>query len=485
MNRGSKMTQPCATRIHRHAVVPTLALALVLAGPVLPATAQIDHPAVARAMEISDAFKAVAQEAKPSVARITGYRFGGAKVTGSGFLIDEQGHLLTNNHVVEASLTLLAEFSDGRVRKATLVGADPLTDLAVIKVDSEGVAGLPFVKSNQLEVGEWVVAVGFPLGLDQTVTVGVISATNRRLNIVGTSIGRRGYEDFIQTDAAINRGNSGGPLLNLRGEVVGVNAAIVTQTGGSDGLGFAIPTSLASYVARELITKGRVVRAWLGVNLQDLTPALAASYGLPREQVGVLLTSVSPNEPAGRAGLLPEDVLVSIDQQPVLNVEDLRSQVAMMQPGRRILVEVYRNAHLRSFEVTLAAMTGADAAERPIIDPQEGGRLGVRLEDLSDATLRNLSEPTGVEVAQLVPGRLAQLSGISAGDLIVAVNGQSLRSERVGYSGRSWAKWLSGFIEQAASGTIVRFTVRKTVLDAMGRIVGYDPTRTYVAIELQ
>ncbi len=479
------MTLHRLTCLHRHCWAPVLALVLASVIPAFPAVAQLDHPAIARAMEISDAFKAVAQEAKPSVARITGYRTGGAKVTGSGFLIDEQGHLLTNNHVVEASMTLLAEFSDGRIRPATVVGADPLTDLAVIKVDSEGIAALPFVKSNQLEVGEWVVAVGFPLGLDQTVTVGVISATNRRLNIVGSSIGRRGYEDFIQTDAAINRGNSGGPLLNLRGEVVGVNAAIVTQTGGSDGLGFAIPTSLASYVAHELITKGRVVRAWLGVNLQDLTPTLAASYGLRRDQVGVLLTSVSPEEPAGRAGMLPEDVLISIDGQPVLNVEDLRSQVAMMQPGKRILVEVYRNAHLRSFEVTLGAMTGGDAAEQPIIDPQEGGRLGVRLEDLSNAVLRNLDETTGVEVAQLVPGRSAQLSGISAGDLIVAVDGQSLRSERVGYSGRSWAKWLSGFIEQQQPGTIVRFTVRKTVLDAMGRIIGYDPTRTYVAIELQ
>ncbi len=458
-------------------------ITLALAGP---AMAQIEHPAVARAMEISEAFKAVAEEASPSVARITGYTRGGAKVTGSGFLIDEQGHLLTNNHVVEASMTLLAEFSDGRIKPATLVGADPLTDLAIIKIESNGVAALPFASSNQLEVGEWVVAVGFPLGLDQTVTVGVISATNRRLNIVGTSVGRRGYEDFIQTDAAINRGNSGGPLLNLRGEVVGVNAAIVTQTGGSDGLGFAIPTSLASYVAHELISKGRVVRAWLGVNLQDLTPALSVSYGLPRDQVGVLLTEVDPRFPAGSAGLLAEDILSSIDGRPVLNVEDLRSQVAMMEPGKRIVVEVYRNARRRTFEVTLAEMQGTEAeVRRETIDANQGGRLGVNLLDLNEGSLRNLGEQTGVEVSQLVPGRPAQLSGISAGDLIVAIDGQPLQTSRVGYNGRSWAKWLFEFIETAKPGTIVRFAVRKAVVDGSGRLVGHDHVRTFVAIELQ
>lgn len=465
------------------AAVLCATMTLALAGPT---AAQIEHPAVARAMEISDAFKAVAEEASPSVARITGYTRGGAKVTGSGFLIDKQGHLLTNNHVVEASLTLLAEFSDGRIKPATLEGADPLTDLAVVKIESDGVAALPFASTNQLEVGEWVVAVGFPLGLDQTVTVGVISATNRRLNIVGSSIGRRGYEDFIQTDAAINRGNSGGPLLNLRGEVVGVNAAIVTQTGGSDGLGFAIPTSLASYIARELIDKGRVVRAWLGVNLQDLTPALSVSYGLPRDQVGVLLTEVDPRFPAGSAGLLAEDVLSSIDDRPVLNVEDLRSQVAMMEPGKRIVVEVYRNARRRTFEVTLAEMEETDAeVHREIIDPNQGGRLGVNLLDVTEAALRNLGEQTGVEVSQLVPGRPAQLSGIAAGDLIVAVNGQPLQAARVGYNGRSWAKWLFEFIESSKPGTIIRFTVRKAVVSGSGRLAGYDSARAYVAIELQ
>lgn len=462
-----------------------LCTALMWPGMAPLTMAQSDEPALTRAMEISDAFKAVAREAKPSVARITGYTAGGAKVTGSGFVIDNFGHLLTNNHIVEPSVSLLAEFGDGRMRPATLVGADPLTDLAVIKVDDEGMEALPFATSNELEVGEWVVAVGFPLGLDQTVTVGVISAMNRHLNIVGASVGRRGYEDFIQTDAAINHGNSGGPLLNLRGEVVGVNAAIVTQTGGSDGLGFAIPTSLAKYIARELISKGRVVRAWLGIDLQDLTPSLAASYGLRRDQAGVLLTSVSPEYPAGRAGLLREDILTSIDGKPVLDVEDLRTQIAMLEPGKRILVEVYRGGKLRNFDVVLAEMPATNVKERVVVDPQAGGRLGLRLDDLSERSLRNLGISSGVVVAQLVPGKSAQLSGISDGDIIVAIDGQPLSARPVGYNGRSSAKWLYDYIEQAKAGSIVRFTVRRGVADAAGRIVEYDPTSVYVAIELQ
>jgi len=355
----------------------------------------------------------------------------------------------------------------------------------VIKVDDEGLTALHFATSSQLEVGEWVIAIGFPLGLDQTVTVGVISAMNRHLNIVGMSVGRRGYEDFIQTDAAINHGNSGGPLLNLRGEVVGVNAAIVTQTGGSDGLGFAIPTSLAGYIAHELISKGRVVRAWLGIDLQDLTPALALSYGMGRDQTGVLLRSVNPDEPAGRAGLLPEDILTSIDGKPLADVEDLRTQIAMLEPGRRILVEVYRGGKLRNFEVVLAEMPAANVTQRKVVDPQAGGRLGFWLDDLSEASLRNLGISSGVVVAQLVPGKLAQLSGISDGDIIVEVDGQPLRAQRVGYNGRSSAKWLYDYVEQAKDDSIIRFTLRREVVDASGRIVRYDSTNSYVAIELR
>ncbi len=484
MNGCSKTMARWGRFNHSHALLAAVA-ALVLQGAGSPAKAQADPSALARASEVSDAFKAVAREALPSVARITGYTAAGAKVTGSGFVIDGRGHLLTNNHIVESAVSLLAEFGDGRMRPATVVGVDPLTDLAVIRVDeNEGMAALPLATSNKPEVGEWVVAVGFPLGLDQTVTVGVISAMNRHLNIVGMSVGRRGYEDFIQTDAAINHGNSGGPLLNLRGEVVGVNAAIVTQTGGSDGLGFAIPTSLASYIAQELISKGRVVRAWLGVDLQDLTPALALSYGLRREQTGVLLRSVSPEEPAGRAGLLPQDILTSIDGRPVVDVEDLRTQIAMLEPGKRIVVKVYRGGKLRNFEVVLAEMPGTNVRVRKVVDPQAGGRLGFRLDDLNEASLRNLGVSNGVVVAQLVPGKSAQLGGIADGDIIIELDGQPLRAERVGYNGLSSAKWLYDYLEHAEPGSIVRFTLRRGVVDNSGRVAGYDPSNLFVAIEM-
>jgi len=458
-------------------------LAALGSGWIAPAAAQDDPPAVARALEISEAFKAVARSAAPSVARISGYTAGGAKVTGSGFIFNTRGFLLTNNHVVESAVSLTAEFSDGRVIPATLVGSDPLTDLAVIRVAGEDLAALPFATSNQLDVGEWVLAVGFPLGLDQTVTIGVISATNRRLNIVGTSVGRRGYEDFIQTDAAINRGNSGGPLLNLRGQVVGVNAVIVTQTGGSDGLGFAIPTRLASYVANELIEKGRVVRAWLGINLQDLTPALAESYGLSRDQDGVLLTSVSPDEPASRAGLQVEDILVSLDDRPILNVEDLRTQVAMMQPGKTVLVSLYRDGRKRTAEVILDEMSSPASIRRPMIDPSWGGRLGMRLEDLSEIDPHNLKESTGVLIAQMAPGRLGQLHGLAEGDIIVEVNGEALRASRVAYNRLSSAKWLYDLIEQSPPGTILRFSLRRKLVDLSGRFLEYE--RVFSAIKLE
>lgn len=465
------------------AALATTGLAAAAAPPDDPPAALADNSPVARAAEVSEAFKAVAAAASPSVARISGYTGGGAKVTGSGFVIDPRGYLLTNNHVVESAVSLVAEFSGGRIIPATLVGTDPLTDLAVIRIAAQDVPALRFAESSRVEVGEWVVAIGFPLGLDQTVTIGVISATNRQLNIVGTSVGRKGYEDFIQTDAAINRGNSGGPLLNLRGEVVGVNAAIVTQTGGSDGLGFAIPTNLASYIAGELIARGRVVRAWLGIGLQDLTPALAASYGLDRSQHGALLTSVNPDEPAGRAGLLPEDVLVSIDEHPVLNVEDLRNQVAMMQPGRKVLVELYRDGRRRTAEVVLAEMSSPSTLSRPVIDPSWGGRLGVRLEDLNEADLRSLGEMTGVLVAQVAPGRPGQLNGLNEGDIIVEVNGEPLRATRASYNRVSSAKWLFDFIEQATPGTILRLTLQRRVFDAAGRFAGYG--RAFTAIEFQ
>lgn len=483
-----------ATRFgHHRTLAVVFAVLAAVPGPWRSAAqAQDDHPAVVKAQEISEAFRAVAQAARPSVARITGYTASGAKVGGSGFVIDPRGYLVTNNHVVESAASLIAEFSDGRIIPATLVGADPLTDLAVIRVNAEGLSALAFDSTNHIEVGQWVVAVGFPLGLDQTVTVGVISATNRRLNIVGTSVGRRGYEDFIQTDAAINRGNSGGPLLNLRGEVVGVNAAIVTQTGGSDGLGFAIPARLAGYITGELMSKRRVVRAWLGIGLQDLTPALALSYGLARDQNGVLLTSVNPDEPAGRAGLLPQDVLVSINGQTVRNVEDLRNQVAAMEPGRRVTVDAYREGRKRAFEVVLAEMNTPESERRPMINPAWGGRLGARFEDLGDGDLRSLGEQSGVLIAQLAPGRLGQLSGLTEGDIIVEVNGEALRSvadtqsnrrDRMGMVVRSSARWLYETLERAEAGSIFRFTVRRRMLDASGRFVGYD--RVFAAVEIE
>lgn len=445
-----------------------------------------ERAAIERAEGVSEAFSSVARRARPSVGRIVGYGPRGTRITGSGFVIDHQGHMLTNNHVVESAVSLVVEFSDGSATPARLVGTDPLTDLAVIRIDRDDVAPLPFSDSSDLEVGQWVVAVGFPLGLDQTVTVGIVSATNRRLNIVGASVNRRGYEDFIQTDAAINRGNSGGPLLNLDSQVVGVNAVIVTETGGSDGLGFAIPTSLAQYVTDQLIRHGQVTRAWLGVALQDLTEPLARSYGLPREQSGVLLTAVSPDEPAGRAGLAVEDIILAINGQPVRDVEDLRDQVARMRPGTDAAVDVFRNGRNRSFNVILAQMSetqtaAMNRAHRPV---SAEGRIGVRIEDVLRRQASAIGEQTAVSVANVFPGSTAQRAGLAEGDLIVAIDGEPLKSVILPGERISYAKWVIDMIDSAPSGTVMRFTVRSRVVNSAGRIAGIDPNRSFVAIEM-
>ena len=342
-------------------------------------------------------------------------------------------------------------------------------------------------------------AVGFPLGLDQTVTQGIVSATNRRLNIVGSSVNRRGYEDFIQTDAAINRGNSGGPLLNLRGEVVGVNSAIVTESGGSDGLGFAIPTNLANYVVDQIIDHGRVVRAMLGVELQDLTPSLARSYGLPPTQPGVLLTNVSDEHPAGQAGLRTEDVVVAINGQPVSDTEDLRNRIAMMTPGQRVTVSAVREGRPRDIDVVLTEM---DAAASRAVQRGQGqgrrfesiredwGRLAFRLADLDLRSLREedreyLADGEGpvVTVEALLPGQPAQLNGFEEGDLIVALDGQPLQTVRVGLARRQYsaAAWLEQRVADASAGEILRFTLKRPFL-YRGRITGLETK--FIAVEM-
>ncbi|MFW5653999.1 MAG: S1C family serine protease, partial [Planctomycetota bacterium] len=248
----------------------------------------------AYAENLSAAFRTAAADVEPSVARIVSYTRGQrpnilGQGSGTGFVFrsnSEGSWLLTNNHVVADAASLIVEFDEFDRFPGDVIGVDPLTDLAVIYVREPNLPAVKFAEQDDLQAGDWVIAVGCPLGLEKTVTAGIVSATNRELGIIAQTTRRRGYEDYIQTDAAINKGNSGGPLVNLRGEVVGINSAIMTQTGGSDGLGFSIPIGLARFIANGLIEDGQIRRGFLGVGLQELTPALARSYGLDAAQSG-------------------------------------------------------------------------------------------------------------------------------------------------------------------------------------------------------
>jgi serine protease Do len=263
---------------------------------------------------------------------------------GSGFIIDETGYILTNNHVVQKTEEIEVTLMDDRVFKAEVVGRDPETDLALIRIQAENLRPLPLGNSDALEVGDWVVAIGSPFGLGHTVTAGIVSAKYRR-------IGAGAFDEFIQTDASINPGNSGGPLLNARGEVVGINSAIFSPSGGNIGIGFAVPVNMARNLLPQL-KEGKVVRGWLGVLIQDLTPELKAKLGT-RTEAGVLISDVTEGGPADKAGIRRGDVIISFDRKEVSVMNDLPRMVADTPLGKVVPVEVLRGRDRKSFEVKI------------------------------------------------------------------------------------------------------------------------------------
>jgi serine protease Do len=281
---------------------------------------------------------------------------------GSGVIVQSDGLIMTNNHVVNQADDIKVFLSDKREFKAKLIGTDTKTDLAVVKIDADGLQTVRWADSDRLEVGELVLAVGNPFGLNQTVTMGIVSAVGR------ASMGIAEYEDFIQTDAAINPGNSGGPLVNVRGEVVGINTAIFSRSGGNMGIGFAVPSNLAHSVLEQLVRGGRVVRGWLGVSIQELSPELAAQFGL-ESTAGVLVSDVVEDSPAKKAGFERGDVVVEYDGKAVENPTQLRNAVAQTPIGKRVTVKVVRDKAPKSIEVTIseqprtAAQNGSDRAQ--------------------------------------------------------------------------------------------------------------------------
>jgi serine protease Do len=333
---------------------------------------------------------------------------------GSGFIIDQEGYIVTNNHVVEDADEIIVKLVDGKEYDAELVGRDPNTDLALIKIkESTDFVQLPMGNSDGLDVGSWVVAIGSPFGLEQTVTAGIVSAKGR-------VIGAGPYDNFIQTDASINPGNSGGPLLNLNGEVVGINTAIIAN---GQGIGFAIPINMAQSIVAQLKEHGSVTRGWLGVGIQDLTPELAEYYGL-EEKKGVLVSQVFKGDPAEKAGIKSNDIIVSVDGESVNSGRELSAKIADLEVGKSTKLVVIRDGKEKTITAKLAERKEPDAVVAKQ-DLKDNGELGLQVTELNPKSARQFGHPEeekGVLVVGVKPGSKADEAGIQQGDLLKEVN---------------------------------------------------------------
>lgn len=453
-------------RTPRRAVLGVAVLALAAAataGPIWQngATAGTEQQAIATAAETGKAFTAVTKNVGPAVVfiravkqnAITGNlpgpsglqgqipdemlrRFFGDRLPdfpmprqpqpmvgeGSGFLISPDGYILTNNHVVGGADKLEVTLSDRRKLDARLVGTDARTDVAIIKVEASDLPVLPLGDSDALEVGEWVLAIGSPFGLTGTVTAGIVSATGR------AGMGITDYENFIQTDAAINPGNSGGPLVNLKGEAVGINTAIVSRSGGYNGIGFAIPMNMAQQICEQLMEHGSVTRGYLGVMIQAVTPELAKSFGL-EEATGALIGDVSSDGPAAAAGLQRGDVIVSLDGEPVKDVTSFRNRVAMIRPETSVKLEVLRDGQKQSVSLQVGKLPDSDSVAsggKQTVDSSWGLSVQTLTEQL--ASQLGLDRAQGVVVTNVNPMSAAAAAGIRPGMVVTEVNRTPVRN---------------------------------------------------------
>ncbi len=338
---------------------------------------------------------------------------------GSGVIVSADGYILTNNHVVDGAEDVQVMLGDKREIKAKIVGTDAKTDIAVLKVDASGLPVLPFGDSSKMEVGDFVLAIGNPFGLNQTVTMGIVSATGRG------GLGIEDYEDFIQTDAAINPGNSGGALVNERGQLIGINTAILSRGGGgNEGVGFAIPVNMARAVMNQILDHGHVIRAWLGVVIQPVTPQVAKAFGLS-DPHGALIGDVTSGSPAAKAGIRTGDIILDINGERVDTSRSLQLKVAMMKPGTTVTLKVLRDGSTLQVPVNLGEMPAqtGETAGRP---GQSGGALaGVAVDELTPDIAQQLQLPPsthGVVVSGVDPTSPAASAGLRRGDVIVSVN---------------------------------------------------------------
>ena len=335
-----------------------------------------------------------------------------ARSMGSGFVISEDGYLLTNHHVIDQADEIQVLFSDRREYSAVVIGSDRRSDLALLKIEANDLPTVKFAEADQLRTGEWVLAIGSPFGLDYSVTAGIVSAIGRS---IPTEKGEN-YVPFIQTDVAINPGNSGGPLFNLEGEVVGINSQIYSRSGGSIGLSFSIPNSVALSVVDQLKKNGKVQRGWLGVVMQDIDKALAESLELGKPQ-GALINAVEPDGPADKAGIVPGDVIVRFDGQGIVESGDLPHVVGSIAPGSKAKVEVYREGKRKTFTVVVGAL---DKDGDVVADnSSDNDRLGLMVEKLDDQERQQLRLRGGIRVTEVAGDSAAANAGLRAGDIIV------------------------------------------------------------------
>lgn len=342
---------------------------------------------------------------------------------GSGVIVSENGYILTNNHVIEGADEIKVALDDGREFIATLVGTDPKTDVAVLKIEAEKLPVATLADSDQLRVGDIAFALGNPLGVGQTVTMGIVSATGRRQMGI---LGQGGYENFIQTDAAINQGNSGGPLVDGDGRVIGINTAILSRTGGNIGIGFAIPVNLVANVMESLMETGTVERGYLGVNPQPLTPELAEEFGIPDER-GALINAVVPGSPADTAGLQRGDVIVKVDDRPVTDHHSLRLMISQMRPNSSHAIEFYRDGELQNLEIELGRLD-----DDAMMGPGGQGRFleGVTVSSVTADLREQLGLPEemeGLVVTEVAPGS-PYTDVLPVGAVILEVNRQPVSS---------------------------------------------------------
>jgi serine protease Do len=339
---------------------------------------------------------------------------------GSGFIIEKSGYIVTNNHVVEGADTIKVVLKDETEHDAEIVGRDPVTDIALIKVEAEG--NLPTVvlgSSDNLKVGEWVAAIGSPFGLEHTVTAGIVSAKGR-------VIGSGPYDDFIQTDASINPGNSGGPLINMQGEVVGINTMIIA---GGQGIGFAIPVDQAKGIIAQLKSDGEVTRGWLGITIQDLKGDLAEYYGV-KGQSGVLVADVVSGDPADKAGIRPKDIITKVNGEKISTSRDLTNLAAGLGVGETVRVTIFRDGREKNLDVKVGKRPLTMAAASDHRQKEKEGEYGFQVTELTPQIAQrfNIQETSGVIVVGVEPNSKAQAAGIQQGDLIIEINRKNVAS---------------------------------------------------------